>query len=158
MDMKSLSSKQVRWAQKLPHYHFRIDYCQNKANRAADTLSRYPQRNIEEENALQAKNIQILHRLQSFLSNASLSDLSTSAELSQLYQVLIYGTYVLPQLRQFWSNIQTNIARNGPYIANIGGMRLRFSKLQEKDEEAKHLKGSASLPEDWKDIEGVLQY
>ncbi len=26
MDMKSLSSKQVRWAQELLRYHFRIDY------------------------------------------------------------------------------------------------------------------------------------
>ena len=27
MDMKSLSSRQVRWAQELSWYHFRIDYC-----------------------------------------------------------------------------------------------------------------------------------
>ena len=39
MDIKSLSSKQVRWAQKLSRYHIRIDYCQGKANKAADTLS-----------------------------------------------------------------------------------------------------------------------
>ena len=44
MDIKSLSSRQVCWAQKLSQYHFRIDYCQGKANAAADTLSRFPQR------------------------------------------------------------------------------------------------------------------
>ena len=49
---KSLSSKQVRWAQKLSHYPFQIDYCQNKANEAADALSQYPKRNGEEKNAL----------------------------------------------------------------------------------------------------------
>ena len=39
MDTKSLSSRQVRWAQELSRYHFRIDYCQGKANGAADALS-----------------------------------------------------------------------------------------------------------------------
>ena len=34
-------------------------------------------------------------------------------------------------------------------------MTLRAS---EKDEEAKRLRGSTGLPEDWKDVEGVLQY
>ncbi len=42
MDMKSLCFRQVRWAQKLSSYHFRIDYRQSKANRAADALSQYP--------------------------------------------------------------------------------------------------------------------
>ena len=42
MDTKSLSSKQVRWAQKLSRYHFRIDYRQSKANRAANALLQYP--------------------------------------------------------------------------------------------------------------------
>ena len=35
MDTKSLDSRQVRWAQKLSKYHFRIDYRQGKAKRAA---------------------------------------------------------------------------------------------------------------------------
>ena len=39
IDMKSLSSRQVRWAQELSYYHFQIDYCQGKANGAANTLS-----------------------------------------------------------------------------------------------------------------------
>ena len=38
MDIKSLSSKKVRWAKKLSCYHFQIDYYQSKANRAADTF------------------------------------------------------------------------------------------------------------------------
>ena len=42
MDTKSLSSRQVRWAQELSRYHFRIDYRQGKAIGAADALSRYP--------------------------------------------------------------------------------------------------------------------
>ncbi len=61
MDTKSLSSRQVRWAQELSRYHFRIDYQQGKANGAADTLSRYPQQSAEEEETLQAENTKILH-------------------------------------------------------------------------------------------------
>ncbi len=44
MDTKSLSSKQVRWAQKLSRYRFQIDYRQGKANGAADALSHLSQR------------------------------------------------------------------------------------------------------------------
>ena len=85
INTKSLSSRQVRWAQELSRYHFQIDYYQGKANGAADALSRYPQRNAEEKDALQAKNVKIFYRLQFSLSNASLSGLSTSAKLSQLH-------------------------------------------------------------------------
>ena len=37
-------------------------------------------------------------------------------------------------------------------------MRLRFSKLQENDKEAKLFRGSAGLLEDWKNVERVFQY
>ena len=37
-------------------------------------------------------------------------------------------------------------------------MRLQLSELQEKDEETKRLRGSASLLKDWEDVEEVLQY
>ncbi len=71
MDTKSLSSRQVRWAQKLSRYHFRIDYRQGKANGAADALFRYSQRSAEEEETLRAENTKILHRLQSSLPRVS---------------------------------------------------------------------------------------
>ncbi len=38
IDTKSLSSRQVQWAQELSRYHFRIDYRRGKANKATDTL------------------------------------------------------------------------------------------------------------------------
>ena len=63
MDTKSLTSRQVRWAQELSHYYFRIDYRQGKANEAADTLSWYPQQSVEEENTLRAENVKILYRI-----------------------------------------------------------------------------------------------
>ncbi len=71
MNTKSLSSRQVQWAQELLRYHFRIDYRQGKANRAADALSRYPQRSAEEEETFRAENTKILHQLQSLLARMS---------------------------------------------------------------------------------------
>ncbi len=71
MDTKSLSSKQVRWAQKLSRYHSRIDYRQDKANGAADALSQYPQQSAEEKETLRAENTKILHRLQSSVARVS---------------------------------------------------------------------------------------
>ena len=49
MDIKSLSSYQIYWAQKLFRYHFRIDYCHGKVNKAADALFHYPQRSQGKE-------------------------------------------------------------------------------------------------------------
>ena len=63
MDIKNLSSRQVRWAQKLSRYHFRIDSRQNKANRASDALSRYLQQSAEEKKTFWAENVNILQRL-----------------------------------------------------------------------------------------------
>ena len=56
IDIKNLSSHQVWWAQKLSCYYFWIDYCQEKANGAADALSRFPQRHNKEKANFQAEN------------------------------------------------------------------------------------------------------
>ena len=102
MNMKSLSSRQVCWAQELSRHYFWIDYRQDKTNTVADTLSRFPQRSQDEENKLRAENGQILYCLQNSLTNASLAGLSFLFFLPlHLHQVLIYGTYVLPQLHHF---------------------------------------------------------
>ena len=63
MDTKSLSSRQVCWAQELFRYHFHINYRQGKANGAADALSRYPQWSQGKEEILQAENTRILQYL-----------------------------------------------------------------------------------------------
>ena len=63
MDTKSLNFKQVHWAQKLFYYHFRIDYCQGKANRTIDALSQHFQQSAEEKKIFQAKNVKCLYRL-----------------------------------------------------------------------------------------------
>ena len=81
IDTKSLSSRQVRWAQELFRYDIQIDYCQGNANGAANILSCFPQRNKDEEEKLRTENTQILYCLQSSLTNAALSGLSTSFSL-----------------------------------------------------------------------------
>ncbi len=106
IDTKSLSSCQVRWAQELSQYHFQIDYHQGKANVVADALSRFSQRCQAKEKTLRDENIQILYRLQTSLTRASLVGLSLSGHktaLLLLHQVLIYGTYILLRLCQFWT-------------------------------------------------------
>ena len=127
MDTKNLSSKQVCWAQKLFCYHFRIDYWQDKANRATDALLQYPQQNAKEKATFQAKNTKIMHRLQFFLANVSGLSLDVS---SPLYQILTCGTAVLPQLRQFWDSFQSKRAYKGLYNVSIGAIRLRLPNLQ----------------------------
>ena len=157
IETKSLSSRQVCWAQELFCYHFRIEYHYGKANGPVDALSWYLQQNAEEEETLRTKNIKILHRLQSLLARV-LGLLANSSQLSLLYQVLICGTTVRPQLHQFWDSLRDEIARDSLYFTNIGGMRLQLLKLQNKDEEAKLFRGSAGLPEGWEDVKGVLRY
>ncbi len=77
--------------------------------------------------------------------------------LFPLQQVLIYRTVVLPQLRQFWDTIQSELADKGPYIASIRDMRMRLLKLYNDDKEAMKLM-SEGLPEGWRDIKQMLYY
>ena len=129
INIKSLSSRQVWWAQKLFRYHFQIDYHQKNANGAIDALSYFPQKNQAEDDNLQTGNTQILHKLQSLLTNASLSGLNTSAKLLPLYWVLICETYVLPQLWKFWDNIQSELINKELYKVSIGGIKLKLLEL-----------------------------
>ena len=103
MDTKSLSSRQVRWAQELSWYYFQIDYCQGKANATADALLKFSKKSQDEEKELRAETSRILHRLQNLLTSASLASLSSRP--SHLHQVFICGTYVLPQLREIWGSL-----------------------------------------------------
>ena len=134
MNTKSLSSRQVRWVQKLSHYPFQINYRQDMANETTNVLSQYPQWSVEEEETLRAENVKILHYLHSSLINASLSSLALSEpnisepNLALLYQVLICGTHVLPQLNQFLDFLWSDTAQDG-LSASIGYMNLRLPKL-----------------------------
>ena len=161
MDTKSLSSHQVRWAQKLFWYHFRIDYWQRKANAAADALSRFPQRSSHEEETLWVKNTCILHRVQSSLPDANISGVyspsSFAPDLTPLHQVLICGTHVLPTVRRYWDTIRQELAAKGPY-ALVGGMKLRLQELQEKSDSDQKFRAEILRKEGKKDLEGVLHY
>ena len=100
IDTKSLSSKLVHWAYDHSCYYFRINYCQDKANRAADALSQYPQQNAREEKTFHDKKVKITYCLQSLLANVS--GLLTS-HFPLLYQILICGTTVFARLNKFRS-------------------------------------------------------
>ena len=100
IEMKSLSSRQVCWAQELFCYYFQIHYCQGKANEATDALSRYSQQNAKEEKTLCTKNIKILHCLRSSLARVYRLS-ANSSQLSSFDHVLICGTTTQPQLHRF---------------------------------------------------------
>ena len=145
----------------LSWYHFQINYRQGKANATADALLRFPQRSQNKKDELRAENGQIFHRLQNSLTNASLAGLSFSASLSSslpshLHQVLIYETYILLQLYQFWDGLRGELASKGPYTASIDGMRLRLQELQAKDEQARQTRAENS--EGWDNSNGVLHH
>ncbi len=134
IDTKSLSSCQVHWTQELSRYQFRIDYCQEKANVVADTLSRFPSRSQAEEKTLKDENSQILYHLQTSLTRANIAGLSLlghpTADFSLLHQVFICGTYVLPRFYQFWTQLRGELAQEGPYQqASVRSLRLRLSEL-----------------------------
>ena len=120
-------------------------------------MSRFPQRNQAKEDELQTENTRILHKLQSSLTNASLSGLNTSAELSPLHRVLICGTHVLPQLRQFWDTFRAELGTEGPYQVSIGAICLRLSELQESDDKARKIRAEG-LKDDYEEVDRVLQY
>ena len=160
INTKSLSSRQVCWAQELSRYHFWIDYYQGKTKGTVDALSHFPRRSYDEEEKFRVGNTQILHYLQTSLTNASLSGLSLKSMINflSLYQVLICGIHVFPQLRQFWNIFRAGLADENPYKASIGGIKLRLSELQESHLEAQELKSKEQLPDGWEDINGVLHH
>ncbi len=159
MDTKNLSSRQVRWAQELSWYHFQIDYRQRKANAAADALFCFSQRSQAKEKTLWDENTQILHRLQTSLTRASLAGLSLSGHKTAFLplQVLIYGTHILPQLCQLWTQLRGKLAHKEPYQqASIRGLRLRLPELQAEDQEAQRVR-EQGLKDDWEEnADGIL--
>ena len=139
IDIKSLSSCLVYWAQKLSHYHFRIDYCQDKANRAADALSYYFQRSRSKEEIFQAENTRILQCLQSLLTNARASS-TPAAYIVFLKQVIIGRTHTFLELYQSWKTFCQELLAESPYQASIEGMRLRLIELQIENGQAQKIK------------------
>ncbi len=148
MDTKSWSSWQVHWAQKLSKCLVTISSMESK-----------------EEETLRAKNTKILHQSQSLLAWVSglnvlgMSVLGLRIEVSSfLHQVLICRIAVLPQLRQFWDDIRSQLAHKGPYTANIRAMRMRLSELEDDNKKAKKKLRSKGLPKVWEDLKEVFHY
>lgn len=102
IDRKNFSFKQVCWVQKFFKYDFIIDYQQNKANKAANILSRFPQRSSDKEKKLSIKNTQIFYFLQISLTRASLSNFNSfKPDFLLFYQIIICNIHMIFQLCQF---------------------------------------------------------
>ena len=132
MDIKNYSSRQVCQAQELFCYHFRINYCQGKANGAADALSNYPQWSQSKKEILQAENTRVFRCLQSLLPNARLSS-TPLAHVASLKHVIICGMHTFSNLYQSWETFRQELAAGGLYQPSIRGMRLRLVELQAED-------------------------
>ena len=72
------------------------------------------------------------------------------------HQVLICETYTLPQLRRFWSTLQTKLADEWLYEASIGSMRLRLQKLQETDCKIQELRQQKA--DGYEEIDKILHH
>ena len=82
----------------------------------------------------------------------------SEANLSRSYQILICGTHVIPQLRQFWADLRTELADENPHKASIGGMRLTFSELQESDLEAQKVRAGGLKDGYEEEVDGELHH
>ena len=113
---------------------------------------------------IRTKSTQIFHWLQSSPTNACLAGLNLSGNTTEshaenflpLQQVLIYNTYVLPQLCQFWEELRGELAGKRLYQREcIGDLRLRLPELQAENQIARKIR-KKGLKEDWEEIDGVL--
>ena len=181
IDTKRLSGRQIRWAQELSRYNFRIDYRQGTHN-PADALSRPAQQNADDDELI-IENTRILHRLQeSLLSNDPVAirafrAVHTSSKSSKvnflpqlretILKVIVCGTIVVPGLIQSWTVIRSVMASDGPYTIT-GELLPRLPDLLQDDKEARAVRerlanadvnafsGVSSFP--WKEVNGVLFY
>ena len=103
---------------------------------------------------LRAENSQILHWLQTSLTNTNRLHLSVLLNLTPLHQIFICKTHIFLQLCKFWSIFHAKLANERPYKANIGIMRLRLQKLQETDSKAQELRSNNG----YQNINKVLYY
>lgn len=181
MDTKRLSGRQVRWAQELSRYNFRIDYRQGTHN-PADALSRPAQQDTDDDELI-IENTRILHRLQeSLLSNDPVairacralhqSSRSSKGNLSPQFRetmlkVIVCGTVVVPSLVKSWAVLRSVLADDGPYTTT-GELLPHLPELLIDDKEACAVRerlanadvnafsGVSGFP--WKEVNGALFY
>ena len=161
INIKSLSSCQVQWAQELSRYYFQINYCQNKVNRVAYALSCFSQKDDKEKANSQVENTKFFYYLQFLLTNTSLSDLnlfpfSNPSSLLFQYQVFICKTHSLQQPRQFHDVFRLKLANKSLFKAIIGCMRLKLEELQKTDFKAQKLRQKDQ--KNFQKIDRILHY
>ena len=79
-------------------------------------------------------------RRPSKINNSNYTSVTSPQHLNPPHHVIIYGTHVFPQLRQFWDTFRQDLTSEGPYKVSIGGMRLRLQELQEEDTQAQMIR------------------
>lgn len=153
METKRLSGRQIRWAQELSRYNFRIDYRQGKKN-PADGLSRPPTAD-DDDDELRIENRKTLHLLQTSLADKNVSvlvarsramsedvldDTSSRERLhyGDMWKIIVCGTVSVPRVKAFWSSVRNSLAqRESPYTQPASrGVLERLSELQQEDEVA----------------------
>ena len=156
INIKSLSFCQVRCAQELFRYYFRINNYQGKANKAVNALFRYLKQSQGKEKILQDKNTRIFQRLQSLLTNAYVSNTSPTHIKSLKYNI-IYRTYALPKLCQSQKTFYQKLAVEGSYQASIKGMRLRLVELQAENGQVQKIRAE-NLSGNQEDFDKIFHY
>ena len=72
------------------------------------------------------------------------------------HQVLICGTYALPQPQLSWNDLQTKLANGWSYKASIGSMKLKLQELQEANSKAQEPR--QQKVKGYKKIDHILRY
>lgn len=120
METTRLSGRQIRWAQELSRYDFKIDYRPGTKN-PADALSR-PLADEDAEKELVEQNRRILDKLQQSLSENNHSLLNANCRAvtqssmcdeddyswehcTEMLKILIAGTIASPKVKKSWSHI-----------------------------------------------------
>ena len=80
-----------------------------------------------------------------------------SAHIASLKYISIYEKHALPDFFQSWKTFCQGLAAEGPYQANIEGIRLRLVKLQVEDSQV-HKIEAEKLGRNWQDFNKILYH
>ena len=182
METTRLSGRQIRWAQELSRYDFKINYRPGSKN-PADALSR-PLTNEDAEKELVEQNRKIFDKLQHSLSENNESLLNASCQAvtqstmcdkenyswhhcMNMFEILIAGIVASSKVKKLWSHISNALYQESPY-ATVCTVIAYLLELQQEDPMARTVQKELTTPnlnvysgqsgEPWSEVEGVLHY
>ena len=175
-----LSGRQIRWAQRLLRYDFKINYCPRIKNPTDALCPTLTDKDAEKE--LVERNRKILDKLQQSLLKNNHSLLNTHCQAvtqltmcdmeiysweycTEMLKILIVGTVISPKVKKFWSCISDSLHQESPY-AIVSTVIAYLPKLQRKDPMAQTVQKELVTPnvnvysgqssEPWSEVKGVL--